>query len=614
MKFMLGCNYWASNAGTDMWRNWDEKAIKSDFEILSKHGVKYLRVFPNWRDFQPVYPLFDYGGTLREYRLADEKLPENKYFLDETMLNRFEKFCEMAEEHGLKLIVGILTGWMSGRLLIPPALFGKNLYTDPVALKFELKFIEGFVKRLKNYKAIYAWNLGNETNCMSKNDSPDVSEVWTGLICNAIKTNDNTRPIISGMHGITTEGAWRISAQADYTDMLTTHPYPYFVQHCSKDKFASMRTLLHATTETKYYSDLGGKPCLVEEIGNLGPMMCSDETAANFIKVNMFSNWAHGSTGLLWWCANEQAHLKHPPYCWNMCETELGMTDENRNPKPILLEMKKFSKWLEDLDFELPKANEDAVVLLTPGQDNWGVAYMTNILAKQAKLNVKFAYTKWDIPESNVYIIPSVKGMSFMYGYQFDALKEKVAQGATAYISVNDAVITKFREFTGLTVIDTATQSDSGSFEFEGKTITYSRDRIYTAEPSGATVLAKDEKGNPLVCEYAYGKGRVIFVNFPLENNMLNSEDIANTDQYHVYRSLFRNIIAEHPADSDCKYIGVTNHTDVSGAVYAVAINYSDKKQELNLKLQNGYKLEKIIRGDLNTIEPFETTIARLTK
>ena len=62
------------------------------------------------------------------------------------------------------------------------------------------------------------------------------------------------------------------------TDMLTTHPYPYFVPHCSKDKFSSMRTLLHATTETKYYSDLGRKPCLVEEIGNLGPMMCDNET------------------------------------------------------------------------------------------------------------------------------------------------------------------------------------------------------------------------------------------------------------------------------------------------------------------------------------------------
>lgn len=40
--------------------------------------------------------------------------------LDETMLSRFEKFCELAEKHGLKLIVSLITGWMSGKLFTRP--------------------------------------------------------------------------------------------------------------------------------------------------------------------------------------------------------------------------------------------------------------------------------------------------------------------------------------------------------------------------------------------------------------------------------------------------------------------------------------------------------------
>ena len=57
---------------------------------------------------------------------------------------------------------------MSGRLYIPSALYEKNVYTDPVALYFEQLFVKGFVLRMKNEPAIYAWDLGNECNCMDE--------------------------------------------------------------------------------------------------------------------------------------------------------------------------------------------------------------------------------------------------------------------------------------------------------------------------------------------------------------------------------------------------------------------------------------------------------------
>jgi hypothetical protein len=52
------------------------------------------------------------------------------------------------------------------------------------------------------------------------------------------------------MHSLKVEGGnWLISDQAECTDILTTHPYPYFVQHCAKDPMNSIRTLMHATCE-----------------------------------------------------------------------------------------------------------------------------------------------------------------------------------------------------------------------------------------------------------------------------------------------------------------------------------------------------------------------------
>lgn len=613
-EFLLGCNYWASNAGTEMWRNWDEDAIRNDFEILSRNGVKHLRVFPVWRDFQPVSPLFDSCVKIREYRVHEDKIPENKYYLDEAMLGKFERFCDIAEEFHLKLIVGIITGWMSGRLFIPPAVYGKNLYTDPIALMFELKFIEGFVQRMKNKVAICAWDLGNECNCMSEANSYELAEVWTGMISNAIKANDSVRPVISGMHSLSIEGIWRISGQAAYTDILTTHPYPYFVPHCSKDNFASMRTLLHATCETKYYSDISGKPCMVEELGNLGPMMCDDEMAGNFIKLNMFSNWASGANGLLWWCSSDQIMLETPPYCWNMCELELGLLDRNKKEKPTLKEIKKFSEWIKSLDFILPEAREDAVCIVTDGQDQWGVAYMSYLLAKQAKLNLKFAYGTQDIPMSDVYMLPSVNSVRMMPSYQFNELKRRVYEGATLYISNNTSVISEFKELTGVIINDSNTTYDAGEFVLNDKKLIYSRNRIYTISEQTAQVICCDENGIPLITVCEYGKGKVYYVNFPVETMLLDMPNAHKTDLFEIYRVVFAKKIDSHIADSDCKYIGITEHIEDANNAYIVLINYSDKIVDVNLKVKSEYNISKVIRGDIESMAPFETTIIKVSR
>ena len=117
--FLTGVNYWASNAGADMWRDWREDVVEKDLDALAANGVEVLRVFPNWRDFQPVEPVMGGGNTAREYLLTGDRVPENPWYLETVMLERFSVLCRLAEERGLKLIVGLITGWMSGRMYCP---------------------------------------------------------------------------------------------------------------------------------------------------------------------------------------------------------------------------------------------------------------------------------------------------------------------------------------------------------------------------------------------------------------------------------------------------------------------------------------------------------------
>jgi hypothetical protein len=178
-------------------------------------------------------------------------------------------------------------------------------------------------------------------------------------------------------------------------------------------------------------------------------MICSDEKAADFLRLNMFSLWANGASGVMWWCNHDQNLLNSFPYTVNMIERELGLIDNKNKPKPALAEMKKFSDFLEKNEFTLPKAREHGVCLLTKGQDHWGVAYMTYALAKSTGLNLKFSYThEQELPPSNLYLMPSVEGMALMHKKTFDELLEKVSNGADLYVSVGNAFLEGFEEFT----------------------------------------------------------------------------------------------------------------------------------------------------------------------
>lgn len=599
-RFMLGCNYWASHAGTDMWRNWDEEVVDNDIKVLSQFGIKYMRVFPLWRDFQPAEPYYRVYGSLYEHRLQKDRKSDNEYFIDTIMIERFEKLCRIAQKYNVQLIVGLITGWMSGRLFVPPALYNKNIITDPVSTMLQQKFVKGFVTKLKNEESIYAWDLGNECNCLESGISREQAYTWSAMITNAIKAADNTRDIISGMHGLSCDGAWRIKDQGEIVDVLTTHPYPYWVPHCRMDRINSIRTLLHATAQTKFYADIGKKPCFAEEIGTMGPMVCSDNIAADFMRVNLFSNWANDSKGVMWWCANEQSHLDNPPFDWLMCERELGMLNSDMTPKPVLQEFKKFNDWLKNADISLQSAEIDAVCILTRNIDQWAIAYSSYILAKQAGLNISFCFADDDLPKSNAYLLPSINGDEVMNKSRYYQLKQYVAEGATVYISNQEGVLTEFRDFSGI-IIDTTEQvTETQKMQLENYSLSFSRNKRCNLILDTAEVIAYDQDNNPCLCLNHYGKGKVYYLNFPLEKNLIDSHNAYINNHYLVYRKAFENILKEHIIQCQDTNISITTHPKENG-YYCVAINYSDKPI-LPKFILNGCKIDEIYYGDITQI------------
>jgi len=586
--YLTGCNYWASHAGPEMWANWDEETVRNDLEKLAKHHIHTLRVFPNWRDFQPLTPHRGQKGKDLGYL----EQPQNPYYLDETMLTRFGIFLDLCHKYDHKCIVGLLTGWMSGRLFAPTALLDKNLFTDPTALLFEQRFIKGMVTRFKDHPAIYAWDLGNECNCLSQCSDRDTAANWTSLVANAIRAADPGKPVVSGMHGLTADGTWTIRDQGEACDILTTHPYARWCIHTYHDQALSLRTTMHAACETKLYSDLGGKPCMMEEVGTMGPMMCSNENAAKFIRLNLLSGWANGSSGLLWWCANEQTNLRTSPFRESMIERELGLFDANGAPKPVTGEISRFADFLKSAP-KLPKAKEDAVCILTKDQDQWGVAYMTWCLAKQAGMTLRFCRGEDPLPDADVYMMPSISGIDVISLPQYEALQDKVRKGATLYISNDDGVLSGFEALSGMCVLDSGAYEDHRTVTVDGYELPFTRKVRYEMKPTTANVLYRDSEGSAAVSVCDLGKGKVYYVNFPLESMLLPIHEAFDVPYYKLYSTLF-------DLDEKDPHLAVTVHPTEQGEEYRVYVNHSDAVRSIALP-----ETAKVLYGDPKAIEPF---------
>jgi len=600
-KFFTGCNYWASHAGTNMWRDWKPEVIEADFRRLAESELRVIRLFPRWDDFQPLTMHRGAGGGEREIRFREEPLPfteEGKAGIDPIMADRFEYLCDLAEKYQLRLIVGLITGWMSGRTFMPEAFAGRNLLSDTLVMRWQLRFVRYMVRRFKFHPAIAAWDLGNECNCMG-GVIRDGAYVWAAYISDAIKCEDSSHPVISGMHGSFPDGIWATQDLAENLDILCTHPYPLFTPHCDTDPINQMKSCLHATAETALYADIGGVPAFVEEAGTLGPMICSDEVAADYVRASAFSCWAHNLRGFVWWCANDQTELEQTPYDWDAVERELGLFRIDGTKKPAADSLSELQNFTDNFEYgALPERIRDAVCILTRGSDAWSTAYGSFLLSKQAGLDITFAWCESKIPEAPAYLLPAVCGSAYISRHVMNELLRRVRNGASLYISISDAMPSNFTEITGLKTITRSRRISADLVRLGQNEFHLSGAFKLLLENKNADILAYSDDGCPAFSSVKYGAGKIFFLAYSIEteaaNNICVISGAHSIPYYRFYEQLgFRS--KAKTAVSSSPYLCVTEHIVNEKEHLLCLINYLPEEHTSRISLKEGWKLNRLI-------------------
>ena len=89
--FILGVNYWPRRKAMYWWSDFDEVEVQEDFSLIHDLGMKMIRIFLLWEDFQP----------------APDKISS-------ASLDHLVKVCDIAANLDLKLNITFFTGNMSG--------------------------------------------------------------------------------------------------------------------------------------------------------------------------------------------------------------------------------------------------------------------------------------------------------------------------------------------------------------------------------------------------------------------------------------------------------------------------------------------------------------------
>lgn len=624
--YLSGCNYWSSQWATYMWKYYNPEVIEKDLKTLSENGVTVLRIFPNWEDFQPLEETsfwepaegerYAYKYRVHEVPMQLTKYPESG--LDEKQVENMKDFLSRAQKYNLKIILSLITGWMSGRKFVPHAFINRNIIADEEVVLLECNFIRDLINEVKHFDCILAYEPGNETNCLGNetNETTDwvkkkyIAQSWLKHITDTIRLADPTKPIYSGISSDSMLGGFNLMVQGNCFDVVTPHPYPAFMPHCMNEKMTEMRASLHGAADIAHYQGLSRKPAMIQEIGCLGPEVLCDEKVPKYIERTYMTSFMEGSTAYLWWCAFDQNHLNFAPYDCVTMESSLGTLTADHKVKPQFLPvMEKLRKDVEKIG-ELPIPDKDAVVIITPWVNLWDVCYGSYMLAAQSGYSLDYTYEAQPFKDSDRYILPSVETLNGLNKYYSKKLEDKVRDGASLLITCGNGVITNFNQLTGLKVVGKDYFEKQRVFEIDGERLSVKCSGTNYVESESAKVLLKDVEGNILMSVNDFGKGKVYFFNAPIEVAYNYLQYPENTDLYKVYKLFFEDKKQVFAVDD--KKILTRIYSCDNGDKKVMLFNFNDYN-EVDYKIDKNYCVKQVEFGSCDDKLRFDKNYVLLT-
>src|SRR5690606_24619611 len=344
--FVLGGNYWPRRIAMYWWSDFDAGEVREEFDIIKDIGLRIVRLFLLWDDWQPT--------------------PDS---VSAEALANLTTLADITAERGLGLDVTFFTGHMSGPNWAPGWLLDgppipwvrqlvsggkivnsgyRDYFTDETARTAQRLQLQTVVSALKDHPAIWMWNLGNEPDLFARAPTREIGRGWVSEMVELIKSIDPNHPVTVGLHvaSLNSQVALRVDDASAESDVAVMHSYPMYTNFPRSPLAPDFVPYTCALTTA-----LCGKPTLMEEFR--GPtaapgqdsyvwewtaygqprtqFMASEEALAEYMQAVLPKLVEVGATGAMTWCYADyiEALWDKPPCSESKHERFFGLVRPN---------------------------------------------------------------------------------------------------------------------------------------------------------------------------------------------------------------------------------------------------------------------------------------------
>lgn len=360
-EFLLGVNYWPARKFVRMWRDFDGGEVARDFSLIRGLGLRLVRFFLFWPDFQPR--------------------PDT---VDGAQFDKLATVFDIATRRGLLLMPTLLVGHMSGPNWMPawamsaepnnrPAVYAvdgvvsRNKPRDIFGVDREIfaaqrMLVRAVVERFRRHSALWGWDVCNEIDLVQAPETA-AGERWLRTIVDDIHMLDDRHPVTAGFVGwpeSVPRGFHRASHRL--VDVASVHAYPlYDASSAGWGDVAYVRRTIEETRER------AGVPVLLAEFGlpvNPEPgtrpvtmtwgggertvALVDEREAGRYVRDVLPVARDAGATGALIWCFSDYAPAMYGdlPFDTLIHERYFGIYDAGGRLKATGEAMRDFAREL----------------------------------------------------------------------------------------------------------------------------------------------------------------------------------------------------------------------------------------------------------------------------
>lgn len=519
-RFLVGASLYPIDSESMSPEQWYERDLSSDLDTLSTVGAGIVRLFVSWRALEPQVGLYD-----------DE------------MLDRLVAAVSAVGRRKMRALVCLFADDRASELNAVTWGSRRDPHRDPYMVQRGADLAARVAGRLAREGALMGWQLGNEAFLSGFADFGEL-EAWFEAMHCAITEVDPAHPVALGAHAESLLLSTGIDARP-------------FIERCGLH-------LSHATSAYRAYAaggPLGSGPStyldsfLVRLARNQAPVLL-DEVGVDVQSHSVTEEAAHVRTTLWGALANRGGGAlvrrmrdmqtdRRDPYFVDPFETLVGVADSTGLAKPALLEIAEFTKALSRLDLnEYSSAPERAAIVMpadryaplpaVSGLFAPRACFQSYITAKRAHVPVSVIHEGDDLSSYLLLVVPSAMSLA---EETWAELSVFVNGGGTVLLSHGGGdAHPAIREIFGVeplgddgpreTFSCRVAQPDAlGALRSFDAPLPLPNYALLSS--CGASVVATDAVGNPLLTVNQSGQGRAVYIATPLERAIAQGDPWA---------------------------------------------------------------------------------------